>query len=837
MITLDRKLDVLVKAFNGSNLGNQACGICSLSDHSTDSCPNGALSEAELNFMVPADPKSTQAVLEKGKSFSSNGLVSTNVHARAPFLNRFAKSKHDEADHAMIELFKKVEVNMPLLECIQQNPKYAKFLKELCTNKRLPREKDVAVMNKTISAVFQRKLPPKLKDPGSFSIPCTIGTHSFDKIMLDLGASINVMPSYLYADLGLDFYVIDMEPADADDKKIPILLGRPFMRTARTKIDVYLGELTFEIDGDIISYNVFDAMRYPLPELFRDFFSIDVVDDLADEYVETIAQDTLALTLAKGIRFDAMGNNITLAQYTVPLPLLEIVQSLEVAAEVCYSSPSPILFPSNKFLPSIIQAPKLDLKVLPEHLKYVYLGENETLPVIISSSLEKEQEERLIEVLKRHKMAIGWTLADIKEISPTMCVHRILLEDGAKPTKEGQRRLHPPMMQVKSGITVVRNDENELVPQRTVTGHRVCIDYRRLNATTRKDHMPLPFIDQMLERLAGHSFYCFLDGYSGYNQIRVAEEDQEKTTFTCPFGTFAYRRMPFGLCNAPATFQRCMYHIFSEFIGSMIEVFMDDFSVYGGDFDACLENVELVLRRCEETNLVLNWEKCHFMVTQGIVLGHIVSSRGIEVDKSKIDLVRHLPIPTSVRDVRSFLGHAGFYRRFIKDFSKIARPLSLLQKDVPFHFDAECKEAFERLKTMLTSAPIMAPPDWSLPFELMCDASDYAVGAVLGQRKEQQPYAIYYASRMLNDAQQNYTTIEKELLAVIFALDKFRSSLLQSKVIVYTDHAALKYLLTKKDAKPRLIRWILLLQEFDLEIKDKKGSDNVVANHLSRFVS
>ncbi|XP_050379793.1 uncharacterized protein LOC126797163 [Argentina anserina] len=537
--------------------------------------------------------------------------------------------KKDDSDQAMLDIFKKVEVNMPLIECIQQNPKYAKFLKELCTNKRMTREKEVVTMSETVSAVLQRKLPPKLKDPGSFSIPCTIGNMTFEKIMLDLGASINVMPHYIYENLGLgdlkrdnvvirladcsnkvplgyvedvlvqvsslifpaDFYVIDMEPTEADDKEVPILLGRPFMR-----------------------------------------------------------------------------------------------------------------------LPSVVQAPKLDLKVLPDHLKYAFLGENDTLPVIISSALNEEQEERLIEVLKRHKTAIGWTLDDIKGISPTMCVHRILLEDGAKPTKEGQRRLHPPMMQVvkdeitklhdcgviypisdsrwispiqvvpkKSGITVVKNKDNELVPQRTVTGHRV--------------------------------------------------------------------------------------------------------------------------------------------------------------DKSKIDLVRHLPLPTSVRDVRSFLGHAGFYRRFIKDFSKIARPMSsLLQKDVPFHFDDDCKHAFETLKKLLTSAPIMAPPDWSLPFELMCDASDYAVGAVLGQRKDKQPYAIYYASRTLNDAQQNYTTTEKELLAVIFALDKFCSYLLQSKVIVYTDHTALKYLMTKKDAKPRLIRWILLLQEFDLEIKDKKGSDNVVADHLSRLV-
>ena len=287
---------------------------------------------------------------------------------------------------------------------------------------------------------------------------------------------------------------------------------------------------------------------------------------------------------------------------------------------------------------------------------------------------------------------------------------------------------------------MVKNEENELVPTRIQTGWRVCIDYRKLNATTRNDHFPLPFIDQMLERLAGHSFYCFLDGYSGYNQIVIAPDDQEKTTFTCPFGTFAYRRMPFGLCNAPATFQRCMVSIFSDFVEKIIEVFMDDFSVFGDSFDGCLNKLRLILKRCMDTNLVLNREKCHFMVKQGIVLGHIISERGIEVDKSKIDLVRYLPSPTSVREIRSFLGHAGFYRRFIKDFSKISTPLCrLLQKDVPFKFDEECEKAFKHLKEMLTSAPIIVPPYWSLPFELMCDASDYAIGAVLGQRKDKRP--------------------------------------------------------------------------------------------------
>ncbi|KAL4302930.1 hypothetical protein GQ457_10G012940 [Hibiscus cannabinus] len=383
-----------------------------------------------------------------------------------------------------------------------------------------------------------------------------------------------------------------------------------------------------------------------------------------------------------------------------------------------------------------------------------------------------DQEERLIATLRQHKEALGWTIADIKGINPTICMHKILLDDNHKPTADAQRRLNQAMKDV-----------------------------------VRKEILK------------------WLD--AGYNQIAIAPEDQSKTTFTCPYGTFAFRRMPFGLCNAPATFQRCMTAIFSDLNEDCLEIFMDDFSTFGEDFDNCLSNLEKVLKRCKETNLVLNWEKCHFMVDEGIVLGHKISSKGMEVDKAKIEVISKLPPPTTVKGVRSFLGHAGFYRRFIEDFSKITKPLcSLLEQGRPFEFNEDCTKAFNLLKQKLVTAPIVEPPDWKLPFELMCDASDYAVGAVLGQRKGKIFRPIYYASKTLNDAQVNYTTTKKEMLAVIFAFDKFRSYLIGTKVIVHTDHSAIKYLLSKKDAKPRLIRWILLLQEFDIEIIDRKGTEN-----------
>ncbi|GKA63671.1 reverse transcriptase domain-containing protein, partial [Tanacetum coccineum] len=294
-----------------------------------------------------------------------------------------------------------------------------------------------------------------------------------------------------------------------------------------------------------------------------------------------------------------------------------------------------------------------------------------------------------------------------------------------------------------------------LIPTRLVTGWRVCFDYQKLNDATRKDHFLLPFMDQMLERLAGNKYYCFLDRFFKYFHIPIDPQDQEKTTFTCPYGTFAYRCMAFGFCNAPGMFQRCMMAIFHDMIEETMEVFMDDFSIFEDSFSSCLSHLDMMLKQCEDTNLVLNWETCHFMVKKCVVLGHKISKSRIEVDRAKVDVIEKLPHPTSVK--------------------------------------------------------------------------------VLGQRKTKHFQPIHYASKTMTDAQAHYTTTEKELLAVVYDFEKFWSYLVLSKTILYTDHSAIKYLLAKQDAKPTLLRWILLLQEFDVIIHDKKGAENLAVDHLSRL--
>nr|GFA00929.1 reverse transcriptase domain-containing protein [Tanacetum cinerariifolium] len=489
---------------------------------------------------------------------------------------------------------------------------------------------------------------------------------------------------------------------------------------------------------------------------------------------------------------------LELADRTISKPT-GVAENFFVKVEPIISNSSQNLTPFNKSDFLLMEEADAfiaihDEPISPEFNATYYDPEGDIL--ILEALLNNDPEPSGAQGIATPSGAVAWKLTDIRGIDPEFCSHKILLEEDYSPKVQSQRRVNPKIhnvikkeveklldagliypisdcpwvspvhyVPIKGGMTVIKNEKNELVPTRLVTGWRVCIDYRKLNEATRKDHFPLPFMDQMLERLAGneyYEYYCFLDGFSGYFQIPIDPKDQEKTMFTCPYETFAYKRMPFGLCNAPGTFQRCMMAIFHDMIEQTME------------------------------------EKIHFMVKEGIVLGYKISKKGIEVDKAKIKVISKSPHPTTVKGIRSFLGHAGFYQK-------------------------------------LTEAPILIAPNWDQPFELMCDASDYAVGAVLGQRVEKHFRLIYYASKTVNQAEANYTTTEKEMLAVVYAFEKFRSYLIINKSIVYTDHSALKYLFAKKDAKARLLCWILLLQELDFNVIDTKGAENYVANHLSRL--
>nr|GEU56597.1 retrovirus-related Pol polyprotein from transposon 17.6 [Tanacetum cinerariifolium] len=319
--------------------------------------------------------------------------------------------------------------------------------------------------------------------------------------------------------------------------------------------------------------------------------------------------------------------------------------------------------------PWIEEPSELELKELPSHLEYTFLEETDKLPVIISKVLKDEEKYTLLKVLKSHKRAIAWKISDIKGIDPCFYTHKILMEDDFKPAVQHQRRVNP-----------------------------------KIHKVIKKEVIKL--LDAILIYLISDSPW-----------IPIDPQDKEKTTLTCPYETFAYRRMPFSLCNALGTFQRFMMAIFYDMVEKMMEVFVDDFSVFGDSFSSCLSHLDKILQRCEDTNLVLNWKKCHFMVKEGILLDHKISKSGIMVDRAKVDVIAKLPHPTSVK------------------------------------------------------APILVAPDWDVPIEITCDASDYAEGAVLGQRKTKHFQPIYYASKTMTDAQAHYTTTEKELLAVVTAPD------------------------------------------------------------------
>ncbi|KAL2235382.1 UNVERIFIED_CONTAM: hypothetical protein Sindi_1270400 [Sesamum indicum] len=525
---------------------------------------------------------------------------------RPPFPERFTKAKKEEEEKEIFETFRKVEVNIPLLDAIKQIPRYAKFLKELCTSKGKLKGNERVSMGENVSAILQRKLSPKCKDPGTFSIPCKIGMIGIKRAMCDLGASINVMPLTIFESLNVG----------------------PLKKT---------GVVIQLADHSVV---------YP-EGVLEDVLIQDSIAIGSEDHVKYALEESLTLEKAK-ILEEKMIIDPSIGDTVFELEAVRILPTNAAFIELPHSH--------TKIVPSILQAPTLELKELPEHLKYAFLGENKTLPVIISSKLIDLEEEKLIRVLCEFREAIGWTIADIKGLSPSICMHRILLEEGTKLSREAQRRLNPLMMEVvtkeilklldagmifpisdsewvsptqvvpkKTGITVVENSVGNLVPTRVQNGWRVCIDYRKLNAATRKDHFPLSFIDQMLERLADRSHFCCLDGYSVFHQIPGAGRSREKQHS----------------------------HAQSE------------------------------LSPIEECPLVY-----------------------------------------------------------------ATHPLPSKDKDVTFAFDEDCMKAFDKLKDSLTSAPVIHPPDWNHPFEIMCDAK---FNLTIKDKKGAENLVADHLSRLVTD--------------------------------------------------------------------------------------
>ncbi|GJW37725.1 reverse transcriptase domain-containing protein [Tanacetum coccineum] len=659
-----------------------------------------------------------------------------NPKPSIPYPSRRNDEKRREKANGQVEKFYKsfqdMSFEISLADALILMPKFVSTLKALIVNKEKLSEMARTHLNEHCSAVILNKLPEKLRDPGKFLILCDFPGMDECLAFADLGAGINLMPLSVWKKLSLpeltptcmtleladrsitkpigiaedvylkvgkfkfpaDFVVVDFDT----DPRVPLILGRSFLKTGRALIDVYKGELTLRVGKEAITFNLDQTSRYSSNYDDMTANRIDVIEMACEEYSQEVLgfSDVIAsgnptpyydpIVSTSSSTLTPFGDSdFLLEEVDAFLALEDDPTSLEV--DDSYYDPEgdilllesflnddPSLPPPTQgnYLPeirkelkvceakydksSIDEPPEIELKDLPPHLEYAFLEGNDKLPVIIVKDLSVEEKAALIKVLKSHKRAIAWKLFDIKGINPEFCTHKILMEEDYKPAVQHQRRVNPKIHDIIKKEVEKLLDAGLIYPisdSPWVSPFVICVPKKRV---------ALPLDQKAREGggLAGNEYYCFLDGFSSYIQIPIDPHEQEKTTFTSPYGTFAYRLMPFGLCNATGTFQRCMMAIFHNMIKKTMEVFMDDFLVFGNSFGNCLSRVDKMLQRCEDTNLCLNWEKSHFMVKEGIVLGHKISKKRIEVDKAKVDVIAKLPHPTTVKGVRSFLGHCVF---------------------------------------------------------------------------------------------------------------------------------------------------------------------------------
>jgi hypothetical protein len=421
--------------------------------------------------------------------------------------------------------------------------------------------------------------------------------------------------------------------------------------------------------------------------------------------------------------------------------------------------------------------------------------------------------------------------------------------DGATPIRQSVRRISPIkreevqklLKEMLKKDVIQRSSSPWAAPivlvKKKDGSTRFCVDYRKLNLVTRKDAYPLPRIDSTLDTLSGSQWFSTIDMLSGYWQVKIADEDRPKTAFGTTEGLFEFKVMPFGLCNAPATFQRLMDLILAGMQWSQCLVYIDDVVVVGRTFEEHLQNLQAVFLRLKQAGLKIKPSKSVFFQKSVRYLGYLVTTDGIQPDPDKVNKVTEWPVPSSVREVQQFIGFASYYRRFVKDFSTIARPLhQLSQRGVHFNWSKECNDAFSMLRVCLSSSPVLAYPDFSRTFTLDTDASDKGIGAVLSQLDDEgRERVIVYGSHLLTKPERRYCVTRRELLAAVFFIKQFRSYLYGREFILRTDHGSLQWLRNFKEPEGQLARWLERLQEFNFKIIHRQGKKHTNADALSRL--
>ena len=479
---------------------------------------------------------------------------------------------------------------------------------------------------------------------------------------------------------------------------------------------------------------------------------------------------------------------------------------------------------------------------VPGHHKIIYQAKHKTFDCSFSMNLEvKEKDIKEIPVVRNFPDVFP---SELPGLPPDREIEfSIDLTPGTAPISKSLYRMSPAELKELKRQIKELEEKQFIRPSMSPWGApvlfvkkkdgswRLCVDYRELNKVTIKNRYPLPRIDDLFDQLQGSRVFSKIDLQSGYHQLKIKDGDIPKTAFRTRYGHYEYVVMPFGLTNAPAAFMDLMNRVFKPFLDQFVVVFIDDILIYSKTEEEHAQHLEIVLQILRKHKLYAKLKKCDFWLNKVSFLGHIISGEGISPDPTKIQAIVDWKRPTTVTEIRSFLGLAGYYRRFIEGFAQLAAPLTqLTRKGTKFIWDEKCEENFQELKQRLVTAPVLAVPISGIGFTIFCDASKIGLGCVLMQNNK----VIAYASRQLKTHEKNYPTHDLELGAVIFALKIWRHYLYGERCEIYTDHKSLKYIFTQKELNMRQRRWLELLKDYDININYHPGKANVVADALSR---